>query len=173
MMARRRRYRRSWRRMSRRERGALVLIAALVFFAGTAGHAVAAAHRHHHAAVVTTSASGNVALGQRLASGYGWGSGQQWTCLYDLWQRESGWSATATNPTSGAYGVAQSLHGDQGGTGGDEYNAADPEGLTAGQLAAANDGGARQQIRWGLAYITATYGTPCGAWSHEVANGWY
>ena len=29
------------------------------------------------------------------------------------------------------------------------------------------------QIRWGLGYIATTYGTPCAAWSHETADGWY
>ena len=29
------------------------------------------------------------------------------------------------------------------------------------------------QIRWGLAYVRDTYGTPCGAWAHETSDGWY
>ena len=29
------------------------------------------------------------------------------------------------------------------------------------------------QVRWGLGYIAATYGSPCAAWSHEQAAGWY
>src|SRR5580698_3493300 len=29
------------------------------------------------------------------------------------------------------------------------------------------------QIKWGLGYIKSVYGTPCGAWSHEEADGWY
>ena len=29
------------------------------------------------------------------------------------------------------------------------------------------------QIKWGLTYIKDTYGTPCGAWGHEQADGWY
>ena len=29
------------------------------------------------------------------------------------------------------------------------------------------------QIRWGLGYIKAIYGTPCGAWAFEEANGYY
>jgi len=31
----------------------------------------------------------NIALGQRMARGYGW-TGQQWGCLDSLWQGESG-----------------------------------------------------------------------------------
>jgi hypothetical protein len=32
---------------------------------------------------------------------------------------------------------------------------------------------AATQIKWGLDYIKGTYGSPCGAWSHEEATGWY
>ena len=29
------------------------------------------------------------------------------------------------------------------------------------------------QIRWGLSYISSTYGDPCAAWTHEQADSWY
>ena len=29
------------------------------------------------------------------------------------------------------------------------------------------------QIRWGLGYIKELYGSPCGAWDHELAVGAY
>jgi hypothetical protein len=29
------------------------------------------------------------------------------------------------------------------------------------------------QIRWGLDYIEATYGSPCGADSFKQGHGWY
>jgi hypothetical protein len=29
------------------------------------------------------------------------------------------------------------------------------------------------QIKWGLNYIDDVYGTPCGAWAHSQATGWY
>ncbi len=29
------------------------------------------------------------------------------------------------------------------------------------------------QVEWGLGYIQATYGSPCGAWAHEEADSWY
>jgi hypothetical protein len=32
---------------------------------------------------------------------------------------------------------------------------------------------AATQIRWGLTYIQGRYGSPCGAWAHEEADGWY
>jgi resuscitation-promoting factor RpfB len=103
-----------------------------------------------------SSAGGNVALGQRLAAADGWGTGQQWDCLYDLWQRESGWSVTATNQQSGAYGIPQSLP---------------PSKMPAAALPP--DNGANAQIGWGLAYISGRYGDPCTAWDHEIADGWY
>jgi hypothetical protein len=32
---------------------------------------------------------------------------------------------------------------------------------------------ARTQIRWGLGYIQARYGSPRQAWDHEASVGWY
>jgi hypothetical protein len=29
------------------------------------------------------------------------------------------------------------------------------------------------QIRWGLDYISATYGSPCAAWAQSQSRGWY
>jgi hypothetical protein len=29
------------------------------------------------------------------------------------------------------------------------------------------------QITWGLNYISERYSTPCGAWGHSEAMGWY
>jgi hypothetical protein len=90
---------------------------------------------------------------------FGFNQSTQWTCLLDLWNQESGWVYDAENP-SGAYGIPQSLPGDK-------------------MADTAEDGGPNwetdptTQIRWGLWYITNTYGTPCGAWDHEVADGWY
>ncbi|MGZ4602791.1 MAG: hypothetical protein ACXV0U_04235 [Kineosporiaceae bacterium] len=28
-------------------------------------------------------------------------------------------------------------------------------------------------MRWGLNYIASIYGTPCSAWAHSQATGWY
>jgi len=152
---------------------------------GTAASAVDASTSTSTTTGTNTSgagAGGNTSANQQAAQQVisdnasqfnGWGSGSQWSCLQNLWNRESGWSTSATNPTSGAYGIAQSLHGTQGGQGGNEYNASDPEGLTTAQLAGANAGSAADQILWGLNYILSTYGSPCSAWAHEQSNGWY
>jgi hypothetical protein len=43
----------------------------------------------HAAVAALASVSGNAALGQQMAAGYGW-TGGQWGCLSALWARESG-----------------------------------------------------------------------------------
>jgi hypothetical protein len=103
-----------------------------------------------------SSASGNVAIGQRLASAYGWGSGPQWTCLDELWTRESGWRIVWNYQGSGAYGIPQSLPADKMASAGPDWRT-----------------NPATEIRWGLGYVRSTYGTPCGAWAHETANSWY
>jgi resuscitation-promoting factor RpfB len=111
------------------------------------------------------SAATNQAIAKILAAPYGWSTGSQWNALVALWNRESGWNALATNPSSGAFGIPQALgHGNStsGGSHGDEY----PNTL-------ANNGDATAEIAWGLNYIQTTYGNPVNAWSHETANGWY
>jgi hypothetical protein len=90
----------------------------------------------------------------RLAA-YGWGQ-DQFLCLAQLWTKESNWLTTATNPYSGAYGIAQALPPGK-------YSSAGSDWLTS----------YRTQIEWGLGYIGGRYGSPCGAWNHSVANNWY
>jgi hypothetical protein len=80
----------------------------------------------------------------------------QWTCLYDLWEQESGWNVYADNTASGAYGIPQSLPGDKMAMFGSDWET-DPT----------------TQIEWGLYYIKTTYGTPCAAWQNEVDYGYY
>lgn len=109
--------------------------------------------------------SANETLGKLMASAYGWGSGPEWDALYDLWERESGWSNTVSNPSSGAYGIAQALgHGPT-----NQYPAGPANPPPAGTSSAS------AQIAWGLNYIKTTkgYGTPIAAWQHEVSQGWY
>jgi hypothetical protein len=128
-----------------------------------------------------TSAAANEAAGARLASAYGW-AGVQVTCLDELWTRESGWSQTAKNPSSGAYGISQALGHlggeDQGQPGavdlalnlaGDNYPPAD----APGNPPPYGDSDPDAQISWGLSYIQGTYGTPCQAWVHEETDGFY
>jgi len=60
------------------------------------------------AASSNAALSANQRLGKEMAAGRGWTCGQ-WRCLKVLWVRESGWRVHATNPSSGAYGIPQSL----------------------------------------------------------------
>ncbi|WP_285137826.1 hypothetical protein [Microbacterium sp. lyk4-40-TSB-66] len=87
--------------------------------------------------------------------GYGWGD-DQFSCLNLLWNRESGWRVQAENPWSGAYGIPQALPGEKMASAGLDWRT---NGAT--------------QISWGLSYIDARYGSPCGAWDHSERNGWY
>jgi hypothetical protein len=84
------------------------------------------------------------------------GQGGQFACLDSLWSRESGWNVSASNPGTGAYGIPQALPGAKMASAGADWQT-DPA----------------TQIRWGLSYIDSLYGSPCGAWSHEEADGWY
>lgn len=84
------------------------------------------------------------------------GQAGQFGCLNLLWNRESGWSLTATNRSSGAYGIPQSLPGSKMASAGADWRT-----------------NAATQIQWGLSYIAASYGSPCGAWAHSQAYGWY
>jgi len=94
-------------------------------------------------------------IGRQLAAARGW-TGSQWTCLESLWTKESGWNHLAKNPSSGAYGIPQSLPGSKMASVGSDW-ATNPA----------------TQIKWGLGYIADRYGTPCGAWGHSQSVGWY
>lgn len=88
---------------------------------------------------------------------YGWGS-DQFSCLVSLWTQESGWRANALNASSGAYGIPQSLPANKMSVAGADWRT-----------------NAATQINWGLAYIHDAYGSPCGAWNHEMSVNphWY
>lgn len=91
------------------------------------------------------------AIAQGMLGSYGW-DGSQFNCLDNLWNRESHWNVYAGN-ASGAYGIPQALPGSKMGPGWHDS--------------------AQVQISWGLGYIQKRYGSPCGAWGHSEATGWY
>jgi hypothetical protein len=93
-------------------------------------------------------------IAEAMLGSFGWSS-SQFSCLDPLWAHESGWSATAANP-DGAYGIPQALPGAKMASAGPDWQT-----------------NAATQIRWGLEYIQGTYGSPCAAWGHEQATGWY
>jgi hypothetical protein len=83
------------------------------------------------------------------------GAGDQFSCLENLWGKESGWNPNAQNPSSTAYGIPQFLDSTWAGTG----------------IAKTSDG--YRQIDAGLIYIENRFGSPCAAWSHSQSKGWY
>lgn len=104
--------------------------------------------------VVNNPTSAQSFAREYMLSRYNWGSAQFY-CVYQIWEHESGWETTAANP-SGAYGIPQSLPGDRMAAYGSDWRT-NPD----------------TQIRWGLAYISERYGTPCNAWSIWQTRGWY
>jgi peptidoglycan DL-endopeptidase CwlO len=103
------------------------------------------------------SPAGAQAYASSRLGAYGWSSGQM-SCLVRLWNIESGWRWNAYNASSGAYGIPQSLPGSKMATAGGDWT-------TSSQT----------QIEWGLGYIKARYGSPCGALAFETSHVpyWY
>lgn len=95
------------------------------------------------------------AIARSMVSARGWGAAQ-FRCLDNLWEKESNWRPTAANPSSGAYGIPQSLPGSKMASHGSDWRT-----------------NPATQIAWGLDYIAGRYGTPCSAWAHSRANNWY
>ena len=97
----------------------------------------------------------NRSLGMQMCADRGWSSSQ---CddLGRLWQKESGWSSSAHNSSSGAHGIPQSLPGSKMSSHGSDWATS-----------------ARTQIAWGLDYIAGRYGNPSNAWAHSQSRGWY
>ena len=119
--------------------------------------AAAAEAQRATAAASSNTVNGARAVAQAMAaSKYGWGA-DQFSCLDNLWQKESNWNFAAVNKSSGATGIPQSLPASKMASAGADY-------LT----------NATTQISWGLQYINdSRYGTPCAAWSHSQSNNWY
>ena len=109
------------------------------------------------AGAVPTTYSGEDprSLAKPLVAAQGWGD-SEYQCLVLLWNRESQWNPYAENASSGAYGIPQSLPGSKMASAGADWRT-NP--IT--------------QINWGIGYIKGRYGTPCSAWAHSNAVGWY
>ncbi|TGA93779.1 transglycosylase SLT domain-containing protein [Streptomyces sp. MZ04] len=80
----------------------------------------------------------------------------QYQAFSKIVEHESGWNHTATNSSSGAYGLVQALPGSKMASAGADWKT-NPE----------------TQIKWGLDYMNDRYGSPAGAWDFWQANGWY
>jgi hypothetical protein len=98
---------------------------------------------------------GNRATGCALMLADGFGI-DQFPCLDNIFNKESGWNAHAENKGSGAYGIPQALPGSKMSSEGSDWKT-----------------NPATQIKWGLGYIKGRYDSPCGAWSHWQSAGSY
>jgi len=94
-------------------------------------------------------------IAYNMLSSFGWSPSTYFTCLNNIYTRESGWRYNAEN-ASGAYGIPQALPGSKMATAGADW-------MT----------NPATQIKWGLGYIQSRYGDPCSAWSFWQAHGYY
>jgi len=94
-------------------------------------------------------------IAYKMLPQFGFSAATQYSCLNNIWSRESGWRYNAENPI-GAYGIPQALPASKMASAGADY-------LT----------NPATQITWGLGYIKGRYGTPCAAWAFWQNNGFY
>ena len=94
-------------------------------------------------------------IAYNMMSSFGFDPKTQFSCLDNIWSRESGWNYLAEN-ASGAYGIPQALPGSKMASAGADW-ATDPT----------------TQIKWGLGYIRSIYGTPCNAWAFWEGHSYY
>ena len=107
------------------------------------------------ASVPVDDPAGAKAYASSVLGSHGWDASQM-TCLDTLWNKESEWLTSATNASSGAYGIPQALPGIKLATAGGDWQT-----------------NYRTQINWGLTYIESRYGSPCSALNFHYANNWY
>ncbi|MFC1229328.1 transglycosylase SLT domain-containing protein [Streptomyces sp. Sce081] len=84
------------------------------------------------------------------------GDSAQYQCFSNIVQRESGWNHTATNASSGAYGLVQALPASKMASAGSDWKT-----------------NPATQISWGIGYMNERYGSPCAAWDFWQSNNWY
>jgi hypothetical protein len=104
--------------------------------------------------VVDPGSARDIARQMMLAT-YGWGD-DQFVCFDKIITQESGWNVSATNKSSGAYGIPQALPGNKMASAGADWQT-----------------NPATQIKWALGYVQQRYGTPCQAWSFKLVHGWY
>ena len=92
---------------------------------------------------------------QILQNRFGYGA-DQFSCFDWIIKHESNWNVHATNPSSGAYGLPQSLPGNKMATVASDWR----------------DNPATQII-WGAKYMKDRYGSPCAAQSYWQGHGNY
>ena len=114
-----------------------------------------AAREAQRKAIIANARQDPRAVARLMLADFGFAD-SQFGCLDSLWTKESNWNYQASNPSSGAYGIPQSLPGSKMGT-----------------IAGDWQTNPVTQITWGLTYIKSVYGTPCSAWAHSQATNWY
>jgi hypothetical protein len=85
---------------------------------------------------------------------FGWTS-KQFTCLNQMWGKESAWNYKAASPTKD-HGIPQRHMSNN--------TKAEIHAFQIDPVA---------QIQWGLKYIDSRYGSPCRAWEFWKRNHWY
>ncbi|MFG3345109.1 transglycosylase SLT domain-containing protein [Streptomyces sp. NPDC048018] len=80
----------------------------------------------------------------------------QFASFSKIVEHESGWNHTATNSSSGAYGLVQALPGSKMASAGSDWKT-----------------NPATQIKWGLDYMNERYGSPNDAWAFWQTHGWY
>ncbi|MFF6986179.1 transglycosylase SLT domain-containing protein [Streptomyces sp. NPDC010273] len=103
------------------------------------------------AQAATTSSSSAQAIAHKMIP-----SASQYNAFSKIVEHESGWNVTATNSSSGAYGLVQALPGSKMSSAGSDWKT-----------------NAATQIKWGLDYMNSRYGSPAAAWNFWQSNGWY
>ncbi|MFF8376263.1 transglycosylase SLT domain-containing protein [Streptomyces sp. NPDC015661] len=106
------------------------------------------------AAVLGTTGSASAASEQEIARQIV--PPAQFASFSKIVEHESGWNHTATNSSSGAYGLVQALPGSKMASAGSDWKT-----------------NPATQIKWGLKYMNERYGSPNAAWAFWQANGWY
>ncbi|MBT3150795.1 transglycosylase SLT domain-containing protein [Streptomyces sp. CHD11] len=122
-------------------------LAGAALVAATCGTLIAAAP----AQAASTSASSARATAQKMI-----GNSAEFQCFSKIVQHESGWNPTATNASSGAYGLVQALPASKMASAGSDWKT-----------------NPATQIKWGLDYMNDRYGSACDAWSFWQSNHWY
>jgi hypothetical protein len=113
--------------------------------AATAGMAMTAAPAH------AATASGAQAIAHQMIP-----DAAQYAAFSNIVSHESGWNVSATNASSGAYGLVQALPGSKMASAGPDWKT-----------------NPATQIRWGLDYMNSRYGSPVGAWNFWQTHHWY
>lgn len=103
------------------------------------------------AQAATTSSSSAQAIAHKMIP-----SAAQYNAFSKIVEHESGWNVTATNSSSGAYGLVQALPGSKMSSAYSDWKT-----------------NAATQIKWGLDYMNSRYGSPAAAWNFWQSNGWY